>query len=83
MSEPPHSPDLNPLDFWFWEAAKGKVYSNRPQTLADLKQNVAAYAAEVTAETWKKVGQNFCVRMKACFNRNGAHIEHVDYRKFV
>ena len=79
----PHSPDLNPLDFWFWGAAKGKVYANRPQTLADLKQNVVAYAAEVTAETWKKVGQNFCVRVKACFNRNGAHIEHVDYRKLV
>ena len=45
----PHSPDLNPLDFWFWGAAKGKVYANRPQSLADLKQNVVAYAAEVTA----------------------------------
>ena len=48
-----------------------------------LKLNVVAYLAEVTAETWKKVGQNFCVRVKACFNRNGAHIEHVDYKKLV
>ena len=79
----PHSPDLNPLDFWFWGAAKGKVYANRPQTLADLKQNVVAYAAEVTAETWKKVGQNFCVCVKACFNRNGAHIKQVDCKKLV
>ena len=44
---------------------------------------MVAYLAEVTAETWKKVGQNFCVRVKACFNRNGAHIEHVDYKKLV
>ena len=22
----PHSPDLNPLDFWFWGAAKEAVY---------------------------------------------------------
>ena len=80
---PSYSLDLNPLDFWSWGVTKGKAYDNRPQTLADLKQNVAAYAAEVTDETWKKVEQNFCVRVKACFKRNGAHIEHVDYQKFV
>ena len=51
--------------------------------LYDLKQNVVAYAAEVTAETWKKVGQNFCVCVKACFNRNGAHIKQVDCKKLV
>ena len=50
---------------------------------ADLKQNVADYAAEVTNDTWQKVGQNFCMRVKACFNRNGCHIEHVDYKKFL
>ena len=54
-----------------------------PYFLYYLKQNVVAYAAEVTAEAWKKVGQNFCVRVKACFNRNGAHIEHMDYKKLV
>ena len=25
-----HSPDLNPLDYWFWGAAKGSVYTNHP-----------------------------------------------------
>ena len=49
----------------------------------NLKQNVVAYVAEVTAETWKKVVQNFCVRVKACFNRNGAHIKQVDCKKLV
>ena len=67
----PHIHDLNSLDFWFWGAAKRKGYANRSQTLADLKHNVASCAAEVTTETWKKVSQNFCVRVKACFNRNG------------
>ena len=51
---PPHSPELNPLDFWFWGEAKRKIYANRPQTLAYLKQNVADYAAEVTKGMWKK-----------------------------
>ena len=67
---------------WFWGAAKGKVYANRPHTLADLKRNVAACAAEVAAETWKKVGQNLGVRVKACFIGNGAYIEHVKRNLF-
>ena len=78
-----HSPDLNPLDFWFWGAATGKIYANRPQTLADLTPNVANYAAEVTNDTWKKVGKNFCIHVKACFNRNGGHVENADNKKFV
>ena len=62
-----------------------KIYANRPQMQADLKQNVADYAAEVpvTNDTWQKVGQNFCMSVKVCFNRKGCHIEHVDYEKFL
>ena len=50
---------------------------------ADVKQNVANYAAEVTNDTCQKVGQNFCMRVKARFNGNGCHIEHVDDKKFL
>ena len=71
----PHSPDLNPLDYWFWGAAKGSGYTNRPATLDDLKQAVSDYLQAVLHETDRKVGQNFGVRINACLNRRGAHIE--------
>ena len=79
------SPDLDPLDFWFWGASKGVVYAKKlkPCTLVQLKQNVETYPAEVTNDTWKKVGKNFCLRLKACFKRHGSHIKNVDYKKFV
>ena len=48
---------------------------------ADIKQNVVGYTAEVTNDAWQKVGQNFCMRVKACLNKNGCHIEHVDQKK--
>ena len=32
---------------------------NRPETLPDLKQNVAAYTAEANTNTWKKVCLTF------------------------
>ena len=78
-----HNPGLNPLNFWFWGASKGVVYAKKPCTLVQLKQNVKTYAAEVTNDIWKKVGKNFCLCLKAFFNRNGSHIKNVDYKKFV
>uniref|UniRef100_UPI00358F7504 uncharacterized protein isoform X2 n=1 Tax=Myxine glutinosa TaxID=7769 RepID=UPI00358F7504 len=79
----PHSPDLNPLDYWFWGAAKGSVYVNHPATLDDLKQEVSGYLQAVPHETYRKVGQNFGVRINACLNRGGAHIENINYKDFV
>ena len=79
----PHSSDLNPLDFWFWGASKGEVYANKPTTLDQLKQSVKAYAANVTGETCRKVAENFCLRIKACLSRCGAHIEHVYFKNNV
>ena len=79
----PHSPDLNPLDFWLWGAAKGSVYADKPATLTQLKRNVAGYMERVSHETLRKVGVNFGVRVKACLNRGGAHIENVKYKRFA
>ena len=62
----PHSPDLNPLDYWFWGAAKGSVYANCPATLDDLKKEVSDYLQAVPRETYRKVGQNFGVGINAC-----------------
>ena len=79
----PHSPDLNPLDFWLWGAAKGCVFANKPKTLDQLKINISSYIRDVTPETSWKVGQNFAVRIKACLNRNGGHIENINFKKYA
>ena len=78
----PHSPDLNPLDSWFWGAAKGSVDTNRPATLDDLKQ-VSDYLQAVPHETNRKVRQYFGVRINACLNHGGAHIENVNDKDFA
>ena len=79
----PHSPDLNPLDFWLWGAAKDTVYAGKPKTLVQLKQNVERYLHQVGPETLTKVAESFQARIKACLNRGGAHIENVNYKKFA
>ena len=75
----PHSPDLNPLDFFFWGAAKNEVYKISSEDLADLKKAVTSFARSVTVLECKKVIDNFAVRINACKNRKGCHYEHVDY----
>lgn len=37
---PPRSPDLNPCDFSLWGGLKSSVYSPKPETLEELKQNI-------------------------------------------
>jgi len=33
----PHSPDLNPPDFYLWGFLKDNVYQGNPQTIEELK----------------------------------------------
>ena len=79
----PHSPDLAPLDFFFWGAAKAEVYKEKPCSLRQLKQAVESFTQSVTTETCRCVIENFAVRINACANRNGAHIENVNYKKIA
>jgi hypothetical protein len=37
---PPRSPDLTPPDYFLWGYLKQLLYSNRPQTIDELKQNI-------------------------------------------
>ena len=79
----PHSPDLAPLHFFFWGAAKAEVYKEKPCSLRQLKQAVESFTQSVTTDTCRRVIENFAVRINACANPNGAHIENVNYKKFA
>ena len=75
----PHSPDLNPLDFFFlWGACKDNVYKEHPKSEPDLKAAVETYVQTVTVKTCRHAIENFTNRVNACCVRVGAHIEHLD-----
>lgn len=73
----PHSPDLNPLDFWFWGACKDNVYRNKRSSLEELRLSVEQYVREVSADTAERVGASFLERVQMCLQRKGAHFEHM------
>ena len=79
----PHSPDLAPFDFFFWGAAKAEVYKEKPCSLRQLKQAVESFTQSVPTDTCCRVIENFAVRINVCANRNGAHTENVNYKKFA
>jgi hypothetical protein len=51
----PRSPDLTPPDYFLWGYLKQVVYSNRLQTIEDLKQNIEVAISNISQETLKKV----------------------------
>ena len=69
---PAKSPDLNPLDFFFWGVAEKSVYDAKPRSLEQLKKVVELCAKNVTRETLIKAAQNFRKRATLCLANEGA-----------
>ena len=73
----PHSPDLNPPDFYLWGYLKERVYRNNSQTIPGLMAAITAETRAITREECERVIQNFARRMQVCLLRREAHFEHI------
>ena len=73
----PHSPDLNPPDFYLWGHLKDRVYGNNPQTIPDLKAAITAAIRAIPREVCGRVIESFARRIQMCLQRRGAHLEHI------
>jgi hypothetical protein len=56
---------------------KQVIYSNRPQTIEDLKQNTEVAISNISNETLKKAVQNTVTRVNTCYAENGGHFLHL------
>lgn len=74
---PPRSPDLNPLDFFYWGCLKDRVYAKPIATQEELRQRVNQAAQEITAINLRPVKRNFLRRCRLCIRKNGRHFEHL------
>ena len=70
----PHSPDLNPPDFYLWGFLKDNVYQGDPQKIEELKTAITAKIRAIPKEECIKVIQNFARRVQVCLQRNGGHL---------
>jgi len=47
---PPRSPDLNPLDFFYWGYLKTKVYETRFENLEELREEIVNVSNSITLD---------------------------------
>jgi hypothetical protein len=78
-SWPPQSPDLNPLDYFVWNALSEKVYANRhtPFTMPELKEAIVAKWEEIPLRHIRKAILQWKPRLQAVVKEDGGHIEHL------
>lgn len=74
---PPHSPDLNPLDFFLWGYLKDRVYSPTPENTDMLKSAIRREMQKISEETLRAVIANFRRRMTLVIEERGRHLEHM------
>ena len=74
---PARSPDLAPLDFYFWGNVKGKIYAPRPSHLQGLIDKIRAESNQLSPAELRRVHQEFFDRLGYCLAAEGAHFEHL------
>ena len=71
---PARSPDLNPCNFFLWAYLKSKVYSNRPQSIEQLKDAIRQEITAIPHEMTCWVIDNFREPLRQCVDNNGSHL---------
>ena len=74
---PPHSCDLNPLDYFFWGYFERKVQDRGPRTLNQLKKLIIDEIAQVPLNFLFDSIENFSKRIDKCNEKRGAHFAHL------
>jgi hypothetical protein len=73
---PPGSPDLTPLEFFFWGFVKDRVFvPPLPANVAELRTRITVAVAEVKPEMLHSVWQDIDHRWDVCRITIGSHIE--------
>ena len=72
---PPRSPDITPLDFYYWGFLKDNVYKNHHPSIASLKDSMIDISNSIPRETFQAVTSQVIVRLQKLIEVNGRHIE--------
>ena len=75
VSWAPHSPDLNPLDYFVWGYLKSLVYKPMPKDLSTLKERVKTECNRLSNELIRKAVFSEKIRATLCVKAKGKGIE--------
>ena len=66
---PPRNCDLTPLDYYLWDTVKDKCYSEKPETIDALKNNIREAISEIQLHTIDNVLKNLTDRVGSHLNK--------------
>ncbi|GBN43880.1 hypothetical protein AVEN_235910-1 [Araneus ventricosus] len=72
---PPRSPDITPLDFFFWDYIKDRVFATPIADVAELKARIQAAVCIVTEDMLKNTWRELEYRLHILRATKGAHVE--------
>jgi hypothetical protein len=72
---PPRSPDITPMDFFFWGYLKHIVYAEKIQDMHHLKERINSVITTVTPDMIQRTWSEINYRLDICRATGGAHIE--------
>ena len=73
---PPHSPDLNPLDYSIWSSLARKVYQVRIRDVHHLCERLAIAWDNLSQNEINRVIRSFRHRLKCCRDAGGRRFEY-------
>lgn len=74
---PPRSPDLTPLDYFYWGYLKSKVFETKPADIDELRARIIDISNLITLEILRNVQESIYIRMAHCQGVNGHQFEHL------
>lgn len=73
----PRSPDLTPMDFYFWGHIKAMVQKQAPTNVQDLKEAIRQAFGQVSRNNLDSAFRSFEKRLDLCVSVNGSHFEQL------
>ena len=72
---PAFSPDISPLDYWFWGAMYGLIHLKKTNGIPALKRLINEAAREISENAVRRAVANFNRRVYLCIRNNCVHFE--------
>ena len=76
LAWPARSPDLSPLDYWFWSICLGELRRSPPSSLDDLQETINNFVQNLAREEIIRSARDVQIRAGACVQANGGTFEH-------
>lgn len=79
---PALSPDLNPLDYWFWADLKRRLRDFPTRTIDEVKDSIENVITQIQFDQLHvNPLRHFSHRLKLMLDQNGGHSEHLKKKK--